>query len=532
MRNIVFIGMPGSGKSAVGQIVARWLGWPLLDTDELVARRAGRSIAEIFAQEGEPGFRRLEREAVRQVARAQRAVVATGGGVILNPDNMSDLRRRGWIVALTADADVLLARVGQDGGGRPLLAADPAGRMQALLAERAPRYAEADLVLDGTRPAEDLAREVLAALQRQAVETVTVDLGERAYPVRVGDGILDLLGWELRGRFPGGQAVVLTHPRLAIRFGARVERVLGAAGFTRVAVAVPEGERSKSLRRAAAVIDQMAAAGIDRSGIVIALGGGVIGDLAGFIAGTYMRGLALVQVPTTLLAQVDSAIGGKAAVNHPRAKNLIGVFHQPALVLADVDAVRALGVREVRSGLAEVIKYGMACDAEVLAFVESHLEALLRRESEALVRCVRSCAAVKARIVAEDERERGPRRLLNYGHTVGHALEITAEGALAHGEAIAVGMQVEARLAERLGLAPAETVERQETLLRRAGLPTRVPADGPPDAAILEAIRLDKKVQRGEWRFTLVREPGRGVIDQVVPEALVREVLAACRASS
>ena len=266
--------------------------------------------------------------------------------------------------------------------------------------------------------------------------------------------------------------------------------------------------------------------------MVTGLGGGVIGDLAGFVAGTYMRGLALAHLPTTLLAQVDSAIGGKTAVNHPRAKNLIGVFHQPALVVADVETLKALPQREVRSGLAEVIKYGMACDAGLLVFVEDHLDALLARDPGALRQCVRWCASIKARVVQEDEHERGPRRLLNYGHTVGHALEILAGGSLTHGEAVAIGMSVEARIAQRLGLAGEAVLQGQNALISRAGLPTMIPSDGPGADELLQTMRLDKKAHHGELRLTLVKDPGTGVLDEPVPEAVVREALAACRASS
>ncbi len=532
MRNIVLIGMPGSGKSAVGEEVAAALGWPLLDTDEMVVRRAGRPIAEIFARDGEAEFRRLERAAVREAARVHPVVIATGGGVVLEPKNMATLRRRGFVVALTAEADVLLARLGQGGGGRPLLAPDPRARVETLQVERAPKYAAADVTLDASQAPEILARQVLEAAASRESDVVTVELGPRSYPVRIGAGILDLLGWELRGRVVASRPVVLTHARLHRRFGARVERGLQAAGFDPLVVTVPVGERAKSLRVASTVFDRMAAGGVDRNAVLVGMGGGVIGDLAGFVAGTYMRGIALGHVPTTLLAQVDSAVGGKAAVNHPRAKNLIGVFYQPSLVLADVEMVKGLPAREVRSGLAEVVKYGMVCDADLLAWTEAHLDALWHRNPEALRRCVMWCAQIKARIVAEDEREDGPRRLLNYGHTVGHALEITSDGTLTHGEAIALGMAVEARIAGRIGLGADGLEERQRGLLEKAGLPVAIPADAPEDDALLAAMRLDKKTRQGELNFTLPREAGVGVIDRVVPESIVREALRACRASS
>ncbi len=533
MRNVVLIGMPGSGKSTVGRRVAELLGWPLLDTDAIVARRAGRPVEEIFAHDGEAAFRRMERDAVREVAATRPAVIATGGGVVLDSGSMAMLRRRGVIVSLAATPEALLARVGADGGGRPLLAADPAARVAALVTERAPRYAEADLSLDASRPVEDLAAELLSALTLISAETVTVALGARAYEVRVGAGILDLLGWEARRRLPAArQAVVLTHPRLARKFGARAKRTLGAAGFAVTSIAVPEGERSKSLRRASAVFDAMLAAGIERGAVVVALGGGVIGDLAGFVAGTYMRGLSLIHAPTTLLAQVDSAIGGKAAVNHPRAKNAIGVIWQPVLVLSDVETLRSAPAAVVRDGLAEAIKHGMIADLGYLSFLEDRIERLLAGDREALAECVRRSVAIKARVVEQDEREAGPRRLLNYGHTVGHALEIHSDGALSHGACVATGMAVEGWIAVRLGLTGAETLRRQNALLGAAGLPATLPADGPDGDALIGTMRLDKKTSGGEVRFTLLRAPGEGLIDQTVPEGLLREALVACRASS
>jgi 3-dehydroquinate synthase len=533
MRNVVLIGMPGSGKSTVGRRVAEILGWPLVDTDAIVARRAGRSVEEIFAQEGEAAFRRMERLAVREAAATRPAVIATGGGVVLDTGSMAALRRRGVIVSLAATPEALLARVGPDGGGRPLLGPDPAARVAALATERAPRYAQADLTLDASRPVEDLAEELLTALTLLSSDTVAVALGARAYDVRIGAGILDLLGWEARRRLPAArQAVVLTHPRLARKFGVRARRVLQAAGFATSSITVPEGERSKSLRSASAVFDAMLAAGVERGAVVVGLGGGVIGDLAGFVAGTYMRGLSLIHVPTTLLAQVDSAIGGKAAVNHPRAKNAIGVIWQPVLVLSDVEALRGAPVAVIRAGLAEAVKHGMIADAGYLSFMEERVEALLARDLEALAECVRRSAAIKARIVEQDERESGLRRLLNYGHTVGHALEIRSAGRLSHGECVAAGMAVEGWIAMRLGLSSPETLRRQNALLREAGLPTALPSGSPEAGPLIETMRLDKKTSGGEMRFTLLRAPGEGLIDQAVPEALLREALVACRASS
>jgi len=530
LPNVVLVGMPGSGKTHVGRILAGRLGWTFVDTDALVERRSGRSVAEIFAAQGEEAFRAAERAAVREAVRSRPAVIATGGGVLADRRNRDRLRNGGLLVYLQADPPVLLNRVSRDGIARPLLAGDPEGHLRALLAERAPLYQQADIVMDATRSPEELVSGMWEALLARCCARVSVDHSPKGYPVYIGAGVLDLVGGLLAGQGIR-RATVLTHPRLWQRLGERVARRLRGAGVEPLRVTVPPGERSKALSPAARVVDRMAEAGMDRGDAVVALGGGVIGDLGGFVAGVYMRGVPLFHLPTTLLAQVDSAIGGKAAVNHPRAKNLIGVFHLPRAVLADVAVLRTLPLRELRSGLAEVIKYGMSVDAEILTFVEAHLEALLAGDGDALAECVRRCATAKARVVTQDLYEAGQRQILNYGHTVGHALERRFPG-LTHGEAVAVGMVVEAWVSLRLGLVGEDIVRRQEVLLQRAGLPVGLPSAAPPAEELVQTMRLDKKVRKGEIRLTLLKGVGKGLVDQAVPEALLLEGLRACRASS
>ncbi|MDR7539066.1 MAG: 3-dehydroquinate synthase [Armatimonadota bacterium] len=529
LPSVILVGMPGSGKTHVGRLLAGRLGWTFVDTDALVEQRTGRSIQEIFSAQGEEAFRTAERAAVREAVRVRPAVIATGGGVLAERRNREALRNSGMLVYLRADPPILLDRISRDGVARPLLAGDPEGRLRALLAARAPLYEQADVIMDATRPPDELANALWEDLLGRCCARVPVDHSPRGYPVYIGAGVLDLVGGIVAGQGIR-RATVLTHPRLWRRLGERVAQRLRGAGVEPVRVTVPPGERSKALALAARVVDRMAEAGMDRGDAVVALGGGVIGDLGGFVAGVYMRGVPLFHLPTTLLAQVDSAIGGKAAVNHPRAKNLIGVFHLPRAVLADVEVLRTLPLRELRSGLAEVIKYGMSVDAGILTFVEARLEALLAGDREALEECVRRCAAAKARVVSQDLYEAGERQILNYGHTVGHALERRWPEAT-HGEAVAVGMMVEAWVALRLGLVREEVMWRQEAILRRAGLPVHLPPAAPPGDELLQTMRLDKKVRRGEIRLTLLKDVGMGLVDQAVPEALLLEGLQACRAS-
>jgi 3-dehydroquinate synthase len=339
--------------------------------------------------------------------------------------------------------------------------------------------------------------------------------------VRIGTGILPFLGYELQALGAGRRVLLVTHRALVRRYGAGLVASLEGAGYAVRTVAVPVGERAKSLRQAASLIDACAAAGMDRADTIVSLGGGVVGDLAGFVAGTYMRGLRFVQVPTTLLAQVDSSVGGKTAVNHPHAKNLIGVVWQPALVMADTDTLRTLPPRERRAGLAEVVKCGMVLDAGLLDVVERDRD---------IVEIVSRCVALKARIVEQDETERGPRQVLNYGHTVGHAIEAALPGRFIHGEAIAVGMRTEAQVAVRLGLLSGADAGRQNALLARLGLPVDVPA-GSIDP-LLEAMRLDKKVRGGRIRCSLPEGIGRARLGVDVPEDLMRDVLRASQAAT
>jgi len=356
------------------------------------------------------------------------------------------------------------------------------------------------------------------------VHQVTVHLGPRTYAVHVGAGALDTAGRECVRLGLGRRAAVVTQRPVAAH-AARVTQGLGAAGFQPIAVEVPDGEVAKSLDEARNLWDAFVGHGLDRTSPVVAVGGGVVGDLAGFAAATYMRGLPLVQVPTTLLAQVDAAIGGKVAVNHARGKNLIGAFHQPRLVLIDPSTLASLPEREYRAGLAEVVKTGAALNAELFLRLEREVEGLLRRRLDLLESVIATCCQEKARIVEQDEREEsGVRMVLNYGHTVGHALEALGDYRLwLHGEAVAIGLTVAARLAERLGLIDSSTRDRQIALLAALGLPTRF--TGPSPASVVDALRHDKKARDGRVPFVLLKRLGHAEVCFDVPSDTVLAVL-------
>ena len=356
------------------------------------------------------------------------------------------------------------------------------------------------------------------------MESLSVALGSRSYPIHIGAGLIDqraLYAPHLRGA-----AAVVSNAVVAPLYLARVRAALEASGARVAQVVIEDGEQAKGWATLDRVIDALLAARLGRDGLIVALGGGVIGDLAGFAAAVYQRGVAFLQVPTTLLAQVDSSVGGKTAINHARGKNLIGAFHQPSAVISDVATLDTLPDRELRAGLAEVIKHGAALDAPLFDWLERNVEKLLTRDRGALVYAVRRSCELKAAVVSQDEREAGMRALLNFGHTFGHAIEpATGFGPWLHGEAVAAGMVMAAQLSSRAGMLAARDAQRIEALVARAGLPTRAPKLAPERWR--ELIALDKKSMGGRVRFVLLEGVGRAKLEAGVDERLVDEAIAA-----
>lgn len=366
--------------------------------------------------------------------------------------------------------------------------------------------------------------------------TVAIDLGERSYSVRIGSGELSAAGRRIADCGLGGRALVVTNPSLARRYGERLLSSLAAAEIDATLHTIPPGERAKRLVTVERICEAGIRAGLDRSSVMIALGGGVVGDVVGFAAATLYRGVALVQVPTTLVAMVDSSVGGKTGVNCALGKNLLGAFWQPALVLADLDTLRSLPPREVRCGLAEVIKHGCILDAALFerletAFVERpapggiRVTARVGMDEELAGYCVRRSCELKGAVVAADEREAGQRAWLNFGHTFGHALEaVCGYGRLHHGEAVAIGMVLAARLGVRRGELGDDVRARLERLLTAVGLPTRVPRGTDPEA-VLAAMGRDKKVRGGRLRLVLLKRLGEATVCADADPQMVRQVV-------
>ena len=354
--------------------------------------------------------------------------------------------------------------------------------------------------------------------------TVAITLGDRSYDIRIGCNLLADAS-AFTGLPKATTALIVTNDRVAPIYAARLQQAIAVHYPTVRVLALPDGEANKDWAALNTIFDTLLGAGCDRKTVLFALGGGVVGDVTGFAAACYMRGVPFVQVPTTLLAQVDSSVGGKTAINHPLGKNMIGAFYQPLRVLADLDTLDTLPAREISAGLAEVIKYGPISDEAFLGWIEANLDALLARDKAALAHAVRRSCEIKAWVVGQDERESGLRAILNFGHTFGHAIEAgLGYGAWLHGEAVGCGMVMAADLSARLGLIETAYAERLSRLIERAGLPVRGPALGA--ARYLELMRLDKKAEGGEIRFVVIESPGRAGV-RPAADALVAEVIAA-----
>ena len=359
---------------------------------------------------------------------------------------------------------------------------------------------------------------------------VNVELGSRSYQIRIGQGLLRQLGSDCARLGLGKRCAIITDTNVARVYGEKATRALAAAGFDAVQLTVPAGETAKSLKSVQLCYDKLAAHRLERKSFIVALGGGVVGDLAGFVAATYLRGVPFVQVPTTLLAQVDSSVGGKVGVNLKAGKNLVGAFYQPRLVLCDLDTLRTLSKRELRAGMAEVIKYGIIYDVAFFARLERDMERLLQLKPHLVAPIVARCCEIKADVVGQDETESGLRAILNFGHTIGHALEtISRYGKFLHGEAISIGQVAAARLSSKILGLPADDERRIRALFHRAGLPTEIKPTLAQRKNLLGAMRLDKKVSSGEIKFVLARKIGLVEFGQRVPEHVLEQVLAGGR---
>jgi shikimate kinase/3-dehydroquinate synthase len=519
-RPIVLTGPPASGKTALAPRLAARLGLEHADVDAEVEREAGRTIAGIFAAEGEAGFRTRERRAFEALlSHDPPRVIAAGGGALLDRGLRHAVLRRAWVLSLDAPLDVLAARAVQLAGARPLLSGDVRARLATLFEARAGAYAEAHArVPAGTAPeaTEQAALDALTDLARHPA--LVVPLGTRTYRVHVAP--LATLGPRVRALGPSA-AVLVTD--------ARVARVTGGEGALggldpRARVVLPgRGERDKTLGSVRRIWDAALEAEIDRAAVVVGVGGGVVTDLAGFAAATLLRGVRYASAPTTLLAMADASVGGKTGFDHPRGKNLLGAFHQPSVVVCDPRALATLAPRRLREGLAEIAKVALVRDAALVARLARESARLARGDLEAIEAVLPAAIQAKVDVVAHDEREAGERMVLNFGHTLGHAIERAAGYTLPHGECVAMGMHGALEIGLRLGVTPPAVAEEARALLDALGLPRRAPP-GIPRAAALAALRSDKKRVGTTLRFVLCDAVGSAVTT-AVPGELAADAL-------
>jgi shikimate kinase / 3-dehydroquinate synthase len=542
-QNIVLTGFSGTGKTTVGRRVAEVLGRRFVDLDDVIARRAGKSITDIFVQDGEPAFRALEAVVCCELSEPQGLVVATGGGATVSAANRNALGAGGVLICLTATVDTILDRLAHH-SDRPLLAGDDrADRVTALYAERTPAYAEIPLQLatDGTG-VPSIAEQVLgiAAGLSQGGHRLRVTVGpgaareisphdatpaispgpRDAYDVLIAKGLLAETGARIASAGLGrGRCAVISNPTVAGHHAPRLLDSLCAAGYDPFVIELPDGEIYKTLATAGTVYARLAEARLARNEAIIALGGGVTGDLAGFVAATWLRGVPFVQIPTSLLSMVDASVGGKAGVDMHEGKNLIGAFKQPELVLIDPQLLTTLAPVEYRSGLAEMIKAGIIADAGLF-------ERLGTGTPEHMTPAIADAVRVKADLVMRDPYEAGDRAWLNLGHTFGHALEVVSNYSLRHGEAVALGLVAAAELSVSLGLCPADIPARVRASVAGAGLPKRYAFD--PNG-VMDAMATDKKRVGRTLRFVVIERIGRVRLMDGVSEGHVRVALEAIR---
>ncbi len=511
MRHLFLYGPPGSGKSTIGRLLAARLGLPFTDLDAVIVETDGRSIPQIFAEEGEPGFRAREKQALADMGARPRHVVALGGGALLNPECRALAEANGEVLCLACTLETLCHRIDNAPGSRPLAGGHAA--LEKLMANRAAHYASFPRRLDVTNGTP----ETLAEAAETLFGAWRIDSGDVPSLVFAGCNLIAGLGEEVASLGLGKRAVVVCDSNTDPLYGERVEASLRAAGVEAFRTVIPAGESTKTLATVQSIWGAFLRAGLARDDFAVAVGGGVVGDLTGFAAATWMRGIRWVNVSTTLLSMVDASTGGKTGCDLPEAKNLIGAFHSPSLVLADVDTLASLPAREVRCGLAEAIKHAFIADPgllEGLSIFEgrdkrgpSRSAATSAAAPAVLAAFVARALAVKVHCVREDPLEKNIRGKLNLGHTVGHAVEVVSDFKIQHGEAVAIGTVEEARLAERLGLAPADWPDQVAAPFARVGLPTALP-EGCTFESLVPVMKRDKKKKCGVVRFALPCAPG------------------------
>jgi shikimate kinase/3-dehydroquinate synthase len=516
-RRIFLYGPPGSGKTSIGRSLASELDLPFVDLDAEIEIGCGRSIPQIFIEDGEDGFRRLEKAVLEKIlGNDAEIVIALGGGSLLDRGSRLLVEESGTVICLQASLEQLAGRLRIASNQRPLLQGDLDIRLAGLLAKRADHYASFADQLDaaGASPA-DLAWQIQVRLGRFRVTGMGAE-----YPVSVQSGGLDEIGTQLKETGLEGPIALVSDATVAPLYAEQAWRSITAAGYAGGMVVIPAGEAAKTLDTAAYLWKNFLQLGLERGSTVVALGGGVVTDLAGFAAATYLRGLSWAAVPTSLLGMVDASLGGKTGLDLPEGKNLVGTFHAPRFVWTDPNVLQSLPIGELRSGMAEVVKAGIIGDADLFQLCACGLP----QNFQDWTRLVARAVAVKVRIIRQDPFERGVRAALNLGHTIGHGLELASAFSLRHGEAVAIGTVLETRLAEETGLAEEGLSRRIAAVLSGLGLPVEIPVGLPIDK-VMAAMAHDKKKASGRLRFALPAQIGDVRTGVVIERGLVETIL-------
>ncbi len=524
MSNVVLIGFMGTGKSTVGKALAQMLGYEFVDSDTEIEKKEGLAVKDIFSQQGESYFRKLESEVIAELANRCSSVIATGGGVVLSDNNMDALRRNSKIICLKAKPEVILERIDKT-GRRPLLdVEDPCKEINRILDARQGLY-HGDLSIDTSYMSPETAAARIKAFvtaEKQS-SSFSMEFNGTQCEVVSGNHLIEDLYKYIGAFYTEEKILIVTNPTIYELWGSKLQASLDAH-YTLDWCLIPDGEEYKNSDSLARIYDKAFQMKLTRDNLIIGFGGGVIGDMSGFAAATYMRGISYVQIPTTLLSQVDSSIGGKTAINHKESKNLIGSFYQPKMIVADASVLVTIPPRELKSGLAEVIKYGVIGDYEFFEAVLNNMADILQLDPKHMSDIIQNSCRTKASIVQQDEKDQGIRVLLNYGHTIGHAIEAaTGYTEFRHGEAVSLGMEGAAYIAVSMGLLKEEHYIRQHQLLVNAGLPTCF--SGMDIDKVLYLMESDKKAQKGRIRFVLSKALGSAAVYDNIPKDCVKDAL-------